>query len=140
MILAPISQVGCLSASAGETSARSLHVLSLNAPPEAVMNNFLTGESSPCMHCQIADGSLSTGRISPPFSRAARISNSPAITTGSLFASASRFPARSAARAGPIPAQPDVAPTTRSTSGSEAISAGSASFAPLKVPLAAVEW
>ena len=64
--------------------------------------------------------SLSTGstRTRP---RASRITSSPAITSGSLLAMATSFPARMAARVGASPAPPTIAESTRSTSGRLAI-------------------
>ena len=88
------------------------------------MNSRLISRSgaSPRRHCQMALGSLSTGRISPPQRRASSVSISPATTMGSLFASATCFPACRAASVGSSPALPTIPCTTSSTSACDAIS------------------
>ena len=73
-----------------------------NGPPLAVRTRRATSPMrSPTRHCQIAECSLSTGRRrssgSPPSSSSAAATRCPPVTSVSLFASATRFPARSAA-------------------------------------------
>ena len=57
----------------------------------------------------MAECSESTGTISPPASRAAAVASWPATTSVSLLASATRFPARSAASVASSPAAPTTA-------------------------------
>ena len=68
------------------------------------------------MHCRMAECSLSTGTSSPPPRRAAAVTRPPAITSVSLFASATRFPAPSAAIVARKPAAPTTALITVCTS------------------------
>src|SRR5207249_2986310 len=95
-----------------------------NGPPDAVrMSRASSPARRPAMHCSTALCSESTGTIPPPPSRAIRVTSSPAITSVSLLASATRFPARSAARGAPRPAAPPMAstpvPHTRRDRGDE---------------------
>src|SRR3989475_323370 len=76
----------------------------------------------PARHCRTALCSESTGTISPPPSRAACATSSPAITSVSLFASATRLPARNAASVASSPAAPTMPLTTILTSGCVAAS------------------
>ena len=67
VILAPIVQVGCRSASARVTVASSAAVRPRNGPPLAVRMMRPTSVWRPDRrHCQIAECSESTGTISPP--------------------------------------------------------------------------
>ena len=67
VILAPIVQVGCFSASARVTVASSAAVRPRNGPPLAVRMMRPTSVCRPeRRHCQIAECSESTGTISPP--------------------------------------------------------------------------
>src|SRR6266851_5755211 len=74
---------------------------------------------SPHRHCQIALCSESTGRM--PRLPAAFITSPPAITSTSLVASATSFPASSAAIVGARARAPGMATTTRSHRGSVTI-------------------
>ena len=65
-----------------------------------------------CAHWKIAECSESTGRILTPFSRAARMTSSPAHTSVSLLASAMSLPASIAASVGSRPTMPTTAVTT----------------------------
>ena len=124
VIFLPMLHVGCLRACSGVTFSNSSSDSRRSAPPDAVMMSRRTpvSTSSPCRHCQMALGSLSTGRISPPQRAASLVSSSPAITTGSLLAIATCLPARSASSVGSSPALPTMPCITRSTSGCVAIS------------------
>ena len=94
VIFGPMFQVGWSSASSGVTFARSSGARPRNAPPDAVMMRRDTRSGgSPRRHCQMAFGSLSTGSISAPLAFAAAASRPPAMTTPSLFASATFLPA-----------------------------------------------
>ena len=118
VIFLPIVQVGCLSASA--TVARDTRSCSQvrNGPPEAVrIRRSSSVGRRPATHCSTALCSESTGTISPPPSRAARVTSSPAMTSVSLFASATRLPARRAASVASRPAAPTIPFTTILTSG-----------------------
>jgi len=65
-------------------------------------------------HWKIAECSESTGIISAPYLRAVCMTCSPAQTSGSLFARATRLPVLSAARVGSRPAMPAIAVTIMS--------------------------
>src|SRR5256885_2136045 len=94
-----------------------------NGPPEAVrMRRASSAGARPATHCNTALCSESTGTISPPPSRAARVTSSPAITRVSLFARATRLPASSAASVASSPAAPTTPFTTMRTSGCVAAS------------------
>ena len=87
VIFAPISHVGCFSASAAVTVAICSFVKRRNGPPDAVSRIFSTSLSpSPTMLWNIAECSLSTGSICTPFSSANRHISSPATTSVSLLA------------------------------------------------------
>ena len=130
VILAPIVHVGCFKASSGVTSPNDAHVRSLNAPPEAVMISRDGSLTSPSRHCQIAEGSLSIGRMVAPPASAVSINRLPDITITSLFARPSVLPACSAAIEVGKPTHPTVAAITISTSRRATISSAGASFAP----------
>src|SRR5579875_2043227 len=124
VILAPIRQVGCCSASAGVTARRRSRGRSRNAPPEAVRINAATsaalpsGVPSPRKHCQIALCSLSMGSTATWWARAAAMTRCPAITSASLLASATVFPASIAASVGRRPWRPTTASSTKSAAHS----------------------
>ena len=65
----------------------------------------------------MAECSLSTGTNSPPYCRAVSVTIAPATTNVSLFASATRFPKRSAASVAGNPAAPTTALMTICASG-----------------------
>src|SRR5262249_25854181 len=75
-------------------------------------------------HCQIAECSESTGTISPPPATRAFATTGPAAMRLSLFASASRLPAVSAASVAGRPAKPTTAFSTTSASASSASASG----------------
>ena len=88
-----------------------------NGPPLAVRTRRATSViRSPARHCQIAECSLSIGRRrsrgSPPSSSSNAVTRCPPTISVSLFASATRRPARSAARTAGSAAIPVVATTT----------------------------
>ena len=123
VIFFPIVHVGCLSASA--TVARETRSGSQvrNGPPDAVrMSRASSVGRRPATHWRTALCSESTGTISPPPSRAAWATSSPAITNVSLLASATRLPARNAASVASSPAAPTMPFTTMRTSGCVAAS------------------
>ena len=105
---APISQVGCLSASFAVTFSSSLSVLPKKGPPEAVRMIFLIAFlfGIPCIDWKIAECSLSTGRIWTPFSFAKFVTRWPPATSVSLFARAKVFFALIASRVGWRPTIP----------------------------------
>ena len=117
VIFLPMLQVGCCKASSGVTVASSSRRRFLKAPPEAVITTLDRSFCSPRRHCQMALGSLSTGRISTPWRLASPMTICPAMTTGSLLASATVFCARMAANMGTRPALPTLAAMTVSASG-----------------------
>ena len=80
------------------------------------------------MHWKIAECSLSTGSIRTPFSRARRVTSSPAITITSFVASAMSIPFSIAATVGRSPDSPTV--ETRQMSASFSSTALSAASSP----------
>ena len=104
VIFAPISHWGWRSACSTVTSASFSHGRSRNAPPLHVMMSRRMGDCSPTRHWKMAECSESIGRIGARFSAASRITYSPPTTSDSLLASASFFPAPSAATVGASPA------------------------------------
>ena len=123
VILRPIFHVGCCSASATVASPARSAVQVRNGPPEPVrISRASSVGRRPVRHCSTALCSESTGTISPPPSRAARVTNSPAITSVSLLARATRLPAFSAASVASSPAAPTMPLTTILTSGCVAAS------------------
>ena len=113
VIFAPMFQLGCASACSRVTFFISSAVLPKNGPPDAVRMIFASRlPCAACAHWKIAECSESTGRILTPFSRAARITSSPAHTSVSLFASAMSLPASIAASVGSRPTMPTTAVTT----------------------------
>ena len=123
VILRPIFHVGCCRASATVASRARSALQVRKGPPEAVrMRRARSAGRRPVRHCSTALCSESTGTISPPPSRAARVTSSPAITSVSLLASATRLPARSAASVASNPAAPTMPLTTMRTSGCVAAS------------------
>src|SRR5712692_5898909 len=113
----PIDHRGWLRACSTVTWSRSSAGWAQNGPPLAVMISRLTlSRCSPHRHCQIALCSESTGRM--PRLPAAFITSPPAITSTSLVASATSFPALRAAIVGARARAPGMATTTRSHRGS----------------------
>src|SRR5713226_9117812 len=113
----PIDQRGWLSACSTVTWSRSRSGCAQNGPPLAVMIRRRTlFRCSPHKHCQMALCSESTGRM--PRAPAAFITSAPAMTSTSLVASATSFPASSAAIVGASARAPGMATTTRSQRGS----------------------
>ena len=122
VILGPIDHVGWRNASSGVTAPRSAAGRSRNGPPDAVSmyrrtsrpvrDHRRTGESR-CARCR--QGESPRRGAAPP----ATIRR-PAITSTSLLASATVFPASMAASVAPSAAVPADAHSTRSTRGSVA--------------------
>src|ERR1700730_9436512 len=116
----PIDHRGWLSACSTVTWSRSRSGCDQNGPPLAVMIRRRTlSRRSPHRHCQIALCSESMGRM--PRSPAAFMTSAPAITSTSLVASATSFPAFKAAIVGASARAPGMATTTRSHRGSVTI-------------------
>ena len=89
-----------------------------NGPPLAVSTMRATSDARPPRrHCHTAECSESTGTISPPPAARALATTGPAAIRLSLFASASRLPARSDASVAGRPAKPTTAFNTTSASG-----------------------
>src|SRR5215217_393 len=105
VILAPMVQVGCCSASATVTRSSSARDLPRNGPPLAVSRMRRTSCGAPARSAwYTAECSESTGTISPPpFPRSLATTGPPAMRL-SLLASASRLPCVSAARVAGRPA------------------------------------
>ena len=121
VILAPISHVGCSSASVGPTSWKRSAGRVRKGPPDAVSTTRRTSSTGrPARHWCTAPCSLSTGRSSPPPRRSASMTSAPPATSDSLLASASLRPASSAAIVGSSPATPTSPFTTTSLPGAEA--------------------
>ena len=118
VIFRPICQVGWRSAASGPTASRSRGGRSRKGPPEAVrMRRRTSCAARPCRHWWMALCSLSTGRMDTPRRRAADVTSSPAMTSTSLLARATRFPDSMAAITASSPAVPDDAHNTMSASG-----------------------
>ena len=114
--LLPMFQLGCLRACAAVAPAIFWRSQVRNGPPEAVRCTRSTGLSpAASRHWKMAECSESTGRITPPCSRASFVTTDPAATRVSLFASATTLPAFRAASVGRRPLKPTIAPTTMST-------------------------
>src|SRR5256885_11213842 len=95
VIFFPMRHVGWRSASSTVAPATRSGVQVRNGPPDAVrMSRSSSVGRRPVMHWSTALCSESTGTISPPPSRAARVTSSPAITSASLLASATRLPTK----------------------------------------------
>ena len=121
--LGPISQFGCLSASAAVIEPSSSVFFPLNGPPDAVRRIFSISSCPPALSdWNMAECSESTGRILTPCFFASGIITCPAHTRVSLFASAMSCPASIAAIVGFMPIMPTIAPTTISASGRAAAS------------------
>src|SRR5215813_4050495 len=116
VIFAPIRQVGWFSAWAVVAFSISSFDELRNGPPDAVrINRFTSRRFSPRKHWCNALCSLSTGNNSAPDFSAARVISSPAMTSVSLFANATRLPSSSARCVGSNPSAPTTAPITIST-------------------------
>src|ERR1700674_1216360 len=120
----PIDHLGWFSACSTVTWSRSSAGWAQKGPPLAVMiRRLIDSRLSPHRHCQIALCSESTGLTPPsrdaPCARpaAARMTSSPAMTRTSLCASATSFPAFSAASVGARARAPGRATTTMSQRG-----------------------
>ena len=115
VILPPIAQVGCLSASSTVTSASSARVRPRNGPPEAVtVSRSTTPGRSPAISWCSAECSESTGISCAPVASHSAVTSSPPTTSDSLLASATSMPSLSATIVGPRPAEPTIALRTRS--------------------------
>ena len=120
VILGPIFQVGCRSASSGVIS--SVISFSKNGPPEAVSNILsISACFSPRRHCMMALCSLSTVSRVARHSLAASITRQPPATSTSLLASATVFPFWIIFQVGRSPATPTRAETPISKSVSRLI-------------------
>ncbi len=120
-ILLPIRHVGCASAASMLMSSNVERSRLRNGPPDAVrMIRCTSGCVPQRMAWCTALCSESTGRISPPYSLAARVITSPAATSTSLFAMPTRFPLRRAAYTAGMPAAPTIAAITASHESSVA--------------------
>ena len=108
VIFAPMLQFGWRSACSGVTFSSSARLLPKNGPPEAVrIRRFICRLSrQPCMDWNIAECSLSTGRIDTPLLSAASVTSLPPATSDSLLARAKVLPASIALRVGSRPAMP----------------------------------
>src|SRR5439155_1134344 len=115
VILPPIAQVGCLSASSTVTPSRSARARPRNGPPDAVRSSLSTvpGRSAASSWCS-AECSESTGMSAAPVASASAVTSSPPPTSDSLLASARSIPSPSVATVGPRPAEPTSALSTRS--------------------------
>ncbi|ARX86823.1 hypothetical protein SMD44_06300 [Streptomyces alboflavus] len=101
----PIAQVGCASASAGVTFARSAFVRPRKGPPDAVTTSLRTSARVPAASAwKSAACSESTGMIWPGLASA--LTSGPPTISDSLLASASVWPASRAARVGARPIDP----------------------------------
>src|SRR5437588_12981924 len=91
--LRPIVQFGCATASAGVAAAITSGEAVRNGPPLAVRIIFETwSRRLPARHWKIALCSLSTGSSVAPAAVAASVISAPAVTSASLFASATTRP------------------------------------------------
>src|ERR687896_940402 len=115
VILPPIRQVGCASASSTVTASRS--VRPRKGPPLAVSTSRSTVPGgSPASSWNSAECSESTGISWAPVASASAVTSSPPTTRLSLLASARSIPSPSVATVGPRPAEPTSAFNTRSQS------------------------
>ena len=115
VILAPMSQVGCLKASATVTVSSCSWENLRKGPPDAVSSIFSMGlSSSPTKLWKMAECSLSTGRIGAWYCCASWQINSPATTKVSLLARQIFLCALMAAMVGSSPAKPTMAVSTMS--------------------------
>ena len=121
-ILRPMFQTGWAQASSGVTSASVSSGRSSSGPPEAVRMQRRTprNEGNPLRlsgrHCSRALCSLSNGnKVAPLFAASSR-SRGPSMTKGSLFATSTRLPARTAAKIGARPAAPTMPDTAMAQS------------------------
>ena len=129
VIFAPMRHVGCLSACSTEADAITAFSAVRNGPPDPVMMTRSISSRRPAsIAWKSALCSLSTGTMAAFPARAASIISGPAQTSDSLFASASVFPARSAASPAGSPAAPRIALSTTSTSS--AVATSQSAFSP----------
>mmetsp|Transcript_55482 Transcript_55482/g.131754 ORF Transcript_55482/g.131754 Transcript_55482/m.131754 type:complete len:202 (+) Transcript_55482:590-1195(+) len=124
VILAPMSQLGCVEAfflthsgSSRQRRRSSCGSMSRNAPPDAVrMTRLRPPGGTPCSDWKMAECSESAGVIlTPYFLRSGRMTGPPEMSV-SLFASAISLPASIAATVGSSPAHPTMPVTTTSES------------------------
>ena len=113
LILAPIDQLGCLTAISGVTAAVCARVQPRKGPPEPVRMILLRSPGRRERHSWMAECSLSTGISSAPFSRTRGITTLPPQTNVSLLARAISLPASMAASVGARPTEPETATITR---------------------------
>ena len=115
VILPPIVQVGCASASVTVTSSSSLASRPRNGPPLAVIVRRSTAPGGwPAISWCSAACSESTGKMRAPVPSASATTSSPPTTSDSLLASARSMPSPSVATVGPRPAEPTSPFSTRS--------------------------
>ena len=113
----PMRQVGCASASSAVIDENVPMGRCRNGPPLAVRTMRRTdATSSPRRHCHTALCSLSMGMTRVPAEAARARTSSPAITSTSLVAVATRRPASRAASVGRSAAAPVIATQTTSAS------------------------
>ena len=94
VIFRPMDHVGCARASAGVTRSKLSRARVRNGPPEAVRTRRRTSSGRrPSRHWCSAQCSLSMGSSLPPRARASATISSPAMTSVSLLARATSFPA-----------------------------------------------
>src|SRR3989339_1989051 len=121
VILGPIFQVGCLSASLAVIWANFSIGVFKNGPPEAVKTIFLIVlGSSPLRHWTIALCSESMGKTLTPAALTSCIKRSPATTKTSFVAKARSFLDLTASRVGTRQREPGIATTTILAVGSVA--------------------
>mmetsp|Transcript_10264 Transcript_10264/g.15456 ORF Transcript_10264/g.15456 Transcript_10264/m.15456 type:complete len:204 (-) Transcript_10264:288-899(-) len=113
VILAPMSQLGCVKASFTVALCISSTFQSLKAPPEAVRMILLRAPGGkPCRLWKMAECSESAGIMSALYSSSrGKITGPPAMRV-SLFARAMVFPFLMASMVGRRPAQPTIPVTT----------------------------
>ena len=114
VILAPMSQLGCLSAMAGVTVDSCSLLKVRKGPPLAVRIIFSTGLVSPMRLWKMALCSLSTGRMGALSLRHRSVTSSPATTSVSLLARAMALCALMALMVGRSPLNPTSAVSTMS--------------------------
>ena len=115
VIFAPMSQVGCLSASPAVTVCSCSSDSLRKGPPEQVSSIFsMESSDSPTMDWKMAECSLSMGRMGTLFSPASWQMSCPATTSVSLLASSIFLWALMAWMVGESPAKPTIAAMTLS--------------------------
>ena len=133
VILRPICQVGCRSASAGVAAAVRSAGQVRKGPPLAVITTRSSSSTRPeRMHCASALCSESMGKSCTPFAATRDMTRSPAATRVSLLASARWQPSSIARRALARPAKPTIAATSRSPGRARSSTSRSADSAPVR--------